>query len=118
MPFLLALLISWLLTAAVLFGLARLLPGIVITNFPVALVAALVMGLVNVSLRPLLLFLTLPLNLLTLGLFAFIVNALMFMLVAWLVTGFSVNGFWAALLGSILLTIVTGLLNQLVLARA
>ena len=102
-----SLLIHWLLTALALLLVAFLLPGIHVSGLGVALVAALVMGLVNISIKPLLLILTLPLNILTLGLFTFIINAAMFALVAWVVPGFEVSGFWSALLGSLLMTVIT-----------
>lgn len=110
---LLSALLTWLLTAAALLLVAAVLPGIVIDGFGVALIAALVMGLVNLLVRPLLLLLTLPLNLLTLGLFSFIINAMMFGLVAWLVPGFEVTNFLSALLGALLLALITTVVNRL-----
>lgn len=110
---LLSALLTWLLTAAALLLVAAVLPGIIIEGFGVALIAALVMGLVNLLVRPLLLLLTLPLNILTLGLFSFIINAMMFGLVAWLVPGFEVTNFLSALLGALLLALVTALVNRL-----
>jgi putative membrane protein len=103
----LALLIRWLINAAALMLVAYLYPGVEITSFGAAVLAALVLGLVNAVIRPILLLLTLPVTILTLGLFIFVVNALMFWLAAEIVGGFHVAGFWAALVGSILYSIIT-----------
>ncbi len=102
----LGLIIRWVLSALALLFVAWIVPGISFTGFLSAFYAAFVMGLVNIFIRPILLIFTLPINLLTLGLFTFIINALMFLLVAKLVPGFMVIGFVAALLGSILLSIL------------
>ncbi len=110
-------LLTWFLTAAALLLVAAILPGISVESFGVALIAALVMGLVNLLVRPLLILLTLPLNLLTLGLFSFIINALMFGLVAWLVPGFEVSNFLSALVGALLLSVVTTVVYRLTAHR-
>ncbi|WP_373532268.1 phage holin family protein [Vampirovibrio sp.] len=109
---LLSILLHWILTAAILMLVSAMMPGIHIEGFTTALVAALVMGLVNFFIKPVLALLTLPLNLLTLGLFSFIINALMFALVAWLVPGFDVNNFLSALVGSLLLALMSSLLGM------
>lgn len=106
-------LIRWLLFAGALLFTGWIVPGISFAGFMSALIAAFVMGLVNLFIRPVLLILTLPLNLLTLGLLTFVINALMFLLVAKLVDGFVVTGFWAALLGSIVLSFISLFINQL-----
>jgi len=103
----LALLVRWLVNAAALMLVAYVYPGVQVTSFGAAVVAALVLGLVNAIVRPVLLLLTLPVTLLTLGLFIFVVNALMFWLAAELVGGFHVAGFFAALVGSILYSVIT-----------
>jgi putative membrane protein len=77
-----------------------------------ALVAAFLLGIVNVILRPILIFLTLPLTVLTLGLFLLVINGLMLWLVAALLKGFHVNGFWGAVFGSILISIVSWILSR------
>jgi putative membrane protein len=77
-----------------------------------ALVAAFLLGIVNVIIRPILVFLTLPLTVLTLGLFLLVINGLMLWLVAALVKGFHVNGFWGAVFGSILISIVSWILSR------
>jgi putative membrane protein len=107
-----SLLVYWLLTALILMLVDAILPGISIHGFGTALLAAFVMGLVNFFIRPLLNFLTLPLNILTLGLFSFVVNAILFALVAWIVPGFVVSNFLSALIGSLLLALMTGLLGS------
>jgi putative membrane protein len=90
---------------------AWLLPGVHITSPFAGLVAGVILGFVNAVIRPVLFLLTLPFTLVTLGLFIFILNALCFGLTAWLVPGFSVDGFWWALLGALLVTIVSWILN-------
>lgn len=109
----LRMLIKWVLFAAALLFTAWIVPGISFTNFQTALLAAFVMGLVNLFIRPIVLIFTLPLNLLTLGLFTFIINALMLLLVAKIVTGFIIVGFLAALLGSILLSVISLFINKM-----
>jgi putative membrane protein len=102
-----SLLLRWILNAAALLLVAYLYPGVAVTSFWAALIAALVLGLVNAFVRPLLVLLTLPVTLLTLGLFLFVINALLFWFVANVVQGFTVAGFWAALVGSILYSVIT-----------
>lgn len=94
------------ITAALLLVVAHLVPGIQVRGFGSALVAALVLGLVNGFVRPLMILLTLPLTILTFGLFLLVVNAFMLLLVGALVPGLRVQGFGPALLGSLLLTLL------------
>jgi len=94
--------LRWLLLAAALLLVANLYPGVQVASFSSAMVAALVLGLLNALLRPILVLLTLPVTVLTLGLFLFVINALMFYFAASLLTGFNVTGFVAALIGSLL----------------
>jgi len=96
---------------------AWLLPGIHITSSLSALLAGVILGFVNAIVRPVLFFLTLPLTLLTLGLFIFVLNAICFALTAWLVPGFSVDGFFSALVGALLVSVVSWILNGLVVGR-
>src|SRR6185437_16657679 len=103
----LTLLARWLVNAAALLLVAYLYPGVHVDGFWPALVAALVLGLVNALIRPVLVVLTLPVTILTLGLFLFVLNAFLFWLVAEIVRGFTVSGFGAALLGSILYSLIT-----------
>jgi putative membrane protein len=96
------LIVRWLLLAAALLLVAYLYSGVTINNFGAAMIAALVLGLLNTVVRPLLVLLTLPVTLITLGLFLFVINALMFWAAAWLLDGFNVAGFGAALIGSLI----------------
>lgn len=93
---------KWLLNAAALLLVAYLYSGVSIKSYPAALIAALVLGLFNTVLRPLLVILTLPVTVLTLGLFLFVINALLFWAAAGILDGFNVTGFGAALIGSLL----------------
>ncbi|MEP7058332.1 MAG: phage holin family protein [Caldimonas sp.] len=95
-------LVRWLLLAAALLLVAHLYSGVVVDSFGAAMIAALVLGLLNTLLRPLLVLLTLPVTILTLGLFLFVINALMFYFAAALLNGFHVTGFVAALIGSLI----------------
>jgi putative membrane protein len=96
------LLIRWLLLSAALLLVAHLYSGVVVKTFGEAMLAAFVIGLFNTLVRPLLVLLTLPVTLLTLGLFLFVINALMFYWAASVLDGFHVTGFGAALIGSLL----------------
>ncbi len=96
------LIVKWLLSAAALLAVAYLYSGVQVSSFSSALVAALVIGLFNMILRPVLVVLTLPVTAVTLGLFLFVINALMFWLAAGALDGFYVRGFGAALLGSLI----------------
>lgn len=107
------LLIRWALFAGALLLTAVIVPGIGFTDFSTALLAAFVMGLVNIFVRPIILIFTLPLNLLTLGLFTFVINALMLLLVSKIVAGFIISGFLAALLGSIVLSLISLFINRM-----
>ena len=96
------LIVRWLLLAAALLLVAHLYPGVSVASFGAALVAALVLGLFNTLVRPLLVLLTLPVTMLTLGLFLFVINALMFWAAAGVLGSFNVTGFGAALIGSLI----------------
>jgi putative membrane protein len=100
--------------AVALVIVAYLLPGVSVTGFGGALVAALVLGIVNAVLRPILFVLTLPLQVVTLGLFTFVINALLFWWVGHLGIGLEVTGFWTAFIGAIVLGIVSFVLSSLV----
>jgi|SRR5579864_5328440 len=108
------LLIHWLLNAASLFIVAQVVPGFHLRGFGAALFAALVIALINATLGLFLKFITFPFAIITLGLFWFIINALMLELAAWFVPGFEIHGFLAALIGAIVLSIVNMLLRWLV----
>jgi putative membrane protein len=94
--------VRWMLLAAALLLVAHLYPGVKVASFGAAVIAAFVLGALNTVVRPLLVLLTLPVTLLTLGLFLFVINALMFWAAAGLLDGFAVTGFAAALIGSLI----------------
>jgi putative membrane protein len=100
------LIIKWLLSAAALLAVGYLYSGVVIGSFGAAMVAALVIGLLNTIVRPVLVVLTLPVTVVTLGLFLFVINALMFWGAAGVLDGFAVRGFGAALLGSLIYSVL------------
>lgn len=104
-------LLRWLLNAVALMLVPELVGGISISSYVAALAAALVLGLLNALVRPLLILLTLPITALSLGLFILVINALLFQLAAGLVSGFHVAGFWPALWGAIVYSVLTWLVS-------
>ncbi len=98
------LILRWILFALAVMLAAWIIPGISVENFPAALLLAFIMGLINAFIKPLLMLITLPINVLTLGIFGLIINALLFMLAGYFAPGVSISGFLPALLGSLLLT--------------
>jgi putative membrane protein len=106
-------LIHWLITTIAILISAYLLPGVTVKGFFAALVTALVLGLINTFIRPILLILTLPINILTLGLFTFVINALLILLTSAVVPGFYVRNFWWALLFSFVLSLIKWALNAI-----
>jgi putative membrane protein len=110
-------LLSWLLSAISLIIVAKLVPGIFLNGIFAALIAAVVIGLINSTLGVFLKFITLPITIITLGLFWFVINALMLKLASWFVSGFEVRGFLPAFIGSVLLSIVNMVLHWLVLPK-
>ena len=109
------LLLHWILSALAVWIVAHIVPGISVSGPVAALIAALVIGLVNATLGLLLKIVTFPLTILTLGLFWFVINALMLELAAALVPGFQVRGFVAALIGAVMLSLVSSVLQWLVM---
>ncbi len=109
------LILTWLINAAALFAVPYLLHSVSVSNVGAALVAALVLGLVNTLVRPVLVLLTLPVTVLSLGLFIFVLNGFMFWLVAKLVDGFNVDSFWAAIGGALLYSVISWALSTLLL---
>ena len=103
--------VKWLVLTAAIMVTAYLLEGIHVSGFLSALLAAAVLSLLNVFFRPVLIILTLPFNILTLGLFTFVINAVLLMMVSGVISGFDVKGFWAALWGSFLISLVNAVLN-------
>ena len=112
------LLLVWLVNTAALLAVAYLMPSVTIANFTTALVAAAVLGLVNAVIRPILVLLTLPVTVLTLGLFIFVINGLLFWMVASFLEGFHVTGFWSSVIGAIVYSLISWLLSALVLKNA
>lgn len=100
------LILKWLLSAAALLALAHLYKGVQVENFTAAMLAALVIGLLNTIVRPILVLLTLPVTVITLGLFLFVINALMFWTAGSVLAGFHVGGFGAALVGSLVYSVL------------
>ena len=106
--------VRWALLAAALLLVAYLYPGVTVAGFGAALIAAFVLGLFNTLVRPLLVLLTLPVTLLTLGLFIFVVNGLLFWFVAYFLEGFQVAGFWSAVLGAFVYALISWAASALV----
>ena|SRR3990167_3238807 len=107
------LIIRVLISALALILVANVIPGIEVKSIYIAIVAAIILGLLNLIVRPLLVVLTLPITILTLGLFIFVINAVLFLFVASFVEGFQVDGFLPALLGSVIVSIVSTVGNKL-----
>ena len=104
------LLLIWLLNALALLTVAYVLPGIVVDGFTAALIAALILGLINMLLRPLLIILTLPVTLVTFGLFILVINGVLFWFAGSVLKGFEVSGFWVGILGALLYSIISSVL--------
>ncbi|SPF49179.1 conserved membrane hypothetical protein [Syntrophobacter sp. SbD1] len=111
------LLVRWLLLSISIILTSYLVDGIYVASFFSAFFAAMVLGILNALFRPILLFITLPINILTLGLFTFVINALLLKMVSGVVPGFYVHGFWAAIFGSLIISLVSWLLSSFVNER-
>jgi putative membrane protein len=109
--------IRWLILAAAIMVASSVLAGIEVKGFFPALGAAAMLGMLNAVLRPVLLILTLPINILSLGLFTFVINALLLKIASAVIPGFDVHGFWTALFGSLIITSVSWLLNAFINER-
>ena len=107
-------LIRWLTTTAAIVATAYLLDGIQVSGFLSAIFAGAMLGILNAFFRPIALLLTLPINILSLGLFTFIINALMLKMASGLIPGFDVYGFWTAIFGSFLISVISWLLNSFI----
>jgi putative membrane protein len=112
------LLLVWLINAVALIAVAYLMPGVSVASFTTALVAALILGLINAVVRPVLVLLTLPVTLITLGLFIFVLNGLLFWFVGSFIEGFVVQGFWSGVFGAIVFSVISWLLSALLLSAA
>jgi putative membrane protein len=108
------LLLTWIINALALLALPYIFTSIRVDSFATALIAALVLGLINTLIRPILVLLTLPVTLLTLGLFIFVINGLLFWFVGSFVKGFAVGGFWAGVFGAIVYSIISWVLSALI----
>ena len=111
------LLVRWLLLTISIIVTSYLVDGIHVTSFFAAFFAAAVLGILNALFRPILIIITLPINILTLGLFTFVINALLLKLASGVVPGFYVEGFWSAVFGSLIISLVSWLLNSFVNER-
>lgn len=107
-----SILINWLLSALVIISAAYILPGVQVKGFFTALVVALILGVINAVIKPILIILTLPINILTLGLFTLVINGLLIMLTSAIVPGFQVENFWWALLFGLLLSVINTFLDK------
>ena len=105
-------LINWLISALAILAASYILPGVHVTSFTAALVTAFVLGIINAFIKPILLILTLPITIVTLGLFALVINALMVILAAKIVPGFKVDGFFWALIFSMVLAVINFFLQK------
>ena len=108
------LLIRWLFLTVAILVAAHLIEGIEVKGFWSACLAAAILGVLNAFFRPVLILLTLPINILTLGLFTFVINAVLMMMVSGVVGGVEVHGFWSALLGSLVISVISWLLNSFI----
>jgi putative membrane protein len=114
----LRLVLVWIVNTVALLAVAYLMPSVRVDSFATALIAAALLGLANTVVRPILVILTLPVTILTLGLFIFVINGLLFLGIAHLVQGFDVAGLWPAILASIVFSLISWLLSALVLRSA
>ena len=105
-------LVKLLVNALIIFALAWVLPGVDVTSYWTALIVAIILGVLNLFVKPLLIILTIPVTIVTLGLFLFVINALIILMTDYLVDGFTVNGFWWALLFSILISIMNAAFDR------
>ncbi len=106
-------LIRWLILTAAILAAAYLVDGIVVTGFWAAFFAAAILGILNVFFKPLLIILTLPVNILTLGLFTIVINAVLLKMASALIPGFDIHGFWPAVYGAVIISVVNWLLGTL-----
>lgn len=111
------LLLRWLILTSGIIIASYLLEGIHVSGFVPAFFAAALLGILNALFRPVLILLTLPINILSLGLFTFVINALMLVMVSGIISGFEVHGFWTAVFGSLIISIISWLLNSFISDR-
>ena len=111
------LLLTWLINALALLALKYIMPSITVDSFVTALIVAVVLGLINTLIRPIFVILTLPVTILTLGLFIFVINGLLFWAAGSFVPGFHVDGFWSGVFGAIIYSVISWALSALLLAK-
>ena len=109
--------IKWILFSLLIIFIAWIIPGITITGFLSALFVVVVLSLVNIFVRPLITLISLPLNVLTLGLFSLVINALLFILVSKFSPGFQIDGFWSALFGALILSVFSPLIDKVKIGK-
>lgn len=109
------LILMWLISAVALMAVAYLIPGVQVNNFKSALLAAMIIGLINGLLRPVLAFISIPITVLTLGLFYLVLNGLLFWLAGSIIRSFKVDGFWAGVFGAIVFGIINWALSSIIL---
>ncbi|KKR51162.1 MAG: hypothetical protein UT84_C0002G0023 [Candidatus Curtissbacteria bacterium GW2011_GWA1_40_16] len=107
-----SILANWILSAFALVVVANFVPGFQVNSFATALIVAIILGIINALIKPIILILTLPINILTLGLFTFVINAFLLLLVARLVPGFTINGFMPALIGAVILWLINIIIHM------
>jgi putative membrane protein len=108
------LLSKWIISTLAILLAAYLIPGIGVSGVYIAIIIALLLGLINAVIRPIVVILTLPINIVTLGLFTFIINGFFFWLLSTFIKGFQINGFWTAVLGALVVSIISWTGNQLI----
>lgn len=109
--------VRWLILTFAIIATSYLIDGIQVSGFLSAFFAAAILGILNAFFRPILLILTLPVNILSLGLFTFVINAIVLMMVSGVISGFNVDGFWSAVFGSLLISLVSWLLTSFISER-
>ncbi len=108
------LMLRWLVLTVAILITSYLIEGIVVSGFFTAIFAAAVLGILNAFFRPIAIILTLPINIISLGLFTFVINAIMIKMASSIIPGFTVHGFWAAVLGALLVSIISWVLNSFI----
>ena len=106
-------LVKWILFALLIMGIAWVIPGITVSGFIAALIVVVIMSIVNLLIRPIIQFISLPLNVITLGLFSLVINAFLFLLIAKFSPGFQIDGFWSGFWGAINLSIFTPKIDKI-----
>lgn len=112
------LLVRWILFALAIVFVAWLVPGIEVENFQSAMLVTVIIALINIFIRPLIVFITLPINILTLGIFTLVINALLLMLAGYLAPGVDVDGFLSAFIGSVVLAFLGLIINMVTIDKA